>query len=110
MKDENRNFNRDRMAVELFFSVLRLNRAKGLKEKEAKEMAYDAVELRYNISQKRLQNIISDNHDIFRSDRNMFLGENRRLIEILKEANSDMQGIIDRNNELLRILEEVEDV
>jgi hypothetical protein len=37
----------------------------------------------------------------------MFLDENKRLITALREANSDMQEFIDRNNELLKVLEEV---
>lgn len=105
-----RNIDRDKMAVELYFSVLRLKKAAGLPHKEAKGFAYDAVELRYNISPKRLQNIISNNHDTLTCDRNMFLQENSRLIETLREANDDMQIIIDRNNKLLKILEEVANV
>jgi hypothetical protein len=102
-----KNIDRDKMAVELYFSVLRLKKAEGLSLKEAKDLAYDAVELRYNISKKSLQNIVSNNHDTLTCNRNMFLSENRRLIETLKEANSDMQEFIDRNNELLKVLEEV---
>lgn len=103
----NKNIDRDKMAVELYFSVLRRKKAEGMSHKEAKELAYDAVELRYNISSKRLQNIIYDNHDALTCDRNMFLSENARLIETLREANAEMQEFIDRNNELLKILEEV---
>jgi hypothetical protein len=107
MKGCSKNIDRDKMAVELYFSVLRLNKAKGLSNKEAKCLAYDAVEMRYNISQKRLQNIISDNHEIFKSDRNLFLENNRKLMEVLREANSEMQSFIDRNNELIKVLEGV---
>lgn len=110
MKGSGKNAERDKMAVELYFSVFRLKKAKGMSHREAKDMAYDAVEMRYNISPKRLQNIISDNKDIFTCNRNMFLGDNERLMETLKEANSSMQEFIDRNNELLRVLEEVRDV
>jgi hypothetical protein len=106
MGEFNKNVDRDKMAVELYFSVLRSKKADGMTHREAKERAYDAVELRYNISAKRLQNIISDNHDVLDCDRNLFLGENRRLMEILKEANDYMQGFIDRNNRLLEVLEE----
>lgn len=105
-----KNVDRDKMAVELYFSVLRIKKAEGFTYREAKDLAYDAVELRYNISPKRLQNIISINHETLICNRNMFLSENRRLIETLKEANADMQDIIDRNNELLKILEEVSNV
>lgn len=105
-----KNVDRDKMAVELYFSVLRLKKSQGMSHKEAKELAYDAVELRYNISAKRLQNIIYDNHDTLTCNRNMFLHENRRLIEFLKEANDDMLGIVERNNELIRVLEEVSNV
>lgn len=102
-----KNIDRDKMAVELYFSVLRIRKAGGMSHKEAKEEAYDAVELRYNISPKRLQNIIYDNHDTLTCNRNMFLNENEKLIETLREANAEMQGFIDRNNELLKVLEDV---
>lgn len=102
-----KNIDRDKMAVELYFSVLRFKKAAGLPHKEAKELAYDAVELRYNISPKRLQNIIYDNHETLTCNKNLFLDENIRLIETLKEANTSMQEFIDRNNELLKVLEEV---
>ena len=104
-----KNIDRDKMAVELYFSVLRAKRAEGLTHKEAKDLAFDAVELRYNISPKRLQNIIYDNHDTLTCNRNLFLDENRRLIDTLKEANenSTMQEFIDSNNKLIGILEEV---
>jgi hypothetical protein len=105
-----KNIDRDKMAVELYFSVLKLKKAKGMPHKEAKELAYDAVELRYNISSKRLQNIIYDNHDSLMCERSMFLEDNERLIETLRDANSYMQEIIDRNNELVKVLEEVRNV
>lgn len=105
-----KNVDRDKMAVELYFSVLRVNKNKGYPHKEAKELAYDAVELRYNISPKRLQNIISTNHDAFNCNRNVFCDDNRRLVETLREANSDMMEMIGRNNELIGILEGVKDV
>ena len=105
-----KNIDRDKMAVELYFSVLRVKKSEGFSHKEAKDLAYDAVELRYNISSKRLQNIIYDNHDSLTCNRNMFLNENIRLIETLKEANADMMSIIERNNELLKVLEEISNV
>lgn len=107
MKAYSKNVDRDKMAVELYFSVLRLKKARGVQHREAKEMAYDAVELRYNISSKRLQNIISENHDVLNCNTIMFLNDNRKLMETLREANSNMQQLIDRNNELLKVLEEV---
>lgn len=102
-----KNTDRDKMAVELYFSVLRIKKNQGLSHKEAKDLAYDAVELRYNISPKRLQNIIYDNHDSLVCNKNMFLNDNCRLIETLKEANKNMLAFIERNNELLKVLEEV---
>ena len=105
-----KNIDRDKMAVELYFSVLRAKKAAGIPHKEAKDFAYDAVELRYNISPKRLRNIIYENHETMTCNRNMFLNENVRLIETLREANSSMQEIINRNNQLLEILEEVNNV
>ena len=107
-----KNIDRDKMAVELYFSVLRAKKAEGLGHKEAKDLAHDAVELRFNISPKRLQNIIYDNHDTLTCNRVLFLDENKRLIDTLREANaySEMQEFIDSNNKLIGILEEVNNV
>lgn len=105
-----KNIDRDKMAVELYFSVLRIKKAEGFPHREAKDLAYDAVELRYNISPKRLQNIISDNHDTLNCNRNMFVDENARLIETLKEANVSMLGHIEENNRLIKLLEAVSNV
>lgn len=107
MVGSSKNIDRDKMAVELYFSVLRIKRNEGLPLKEAKDLAYDAVELRYNISAKRLQNIISENHDTLNCNKHLFLSDNRKLIEVLRESNANMQGLINRNNELLKILEGV---
>lgn len=105
-----KNVDRDKMAVELFFSVMKFKKAMGMNHREATDCAYDAVELRYNISPKRLKNIIYENHDTLKCDRNMFLEENERLIEALKEANISMQKHINENNTLIRMLEEVNNV
>lgn len=102
-----KNIDRDKMAVELYFCVLRMKKSSGMSHKEAKEYAYDAVELRYNISPKRLQNIIYDNHETLTCNRELFLNDNQKLIETLREANSNMQEFIDRNNKLLSVLEDV---
>jgi hypothetical protein len=119
-----KNIDRDKMAVELYFSVLRIKKAEGLSHKEARALAHDAVELRYNISSKRLHNIISENHESHTCDRTSFLCETRDLISTLKEANADtqqfldsnrelieelknMKKLVDSNNQLIKILEEV---
>lgn len=107
MKGYSKNIDRDKMAVELYFSVLRIKTNEGLSLREAKDLAYDAVELRYNIAPKSLQNIISKNHDVLVCNRIMFEEDNKRLMEILRESNHDMKQCIDRNNELLKVLEEV---
>ena len=124
MKVCSKNIDRDKMAVELYFSVLRIKRGEGFSNKDARDLAHDAVELRYNISPKRLHNIISENHESHNCDRNNFLYETRELIETLKEANANtqrfldehielietiknMRKMIDSNNELLKVLEEV---
>ena len=121
MRAIGKNEDRDKMAVELYFSVLRIKKSKGLSHKEAKDCAYDAVELRYNISPKRLQNIIYDNHNTLNCDKTLFVEENKRLLETLREANESMSELIehnqdtnasmrkaiDCNNELIKVLEEV---
>lgn len=105
-----KNADRDKVAVELYFSVLRVKKSQGFSHYEAKQMAYDAVELRYNISKKRLQNIISKNHDTFNCNRNVFFDNNKRLIDTLIEANEDLRAIIERNIDLINVLKEVENV
>lgn len=110
MKGVSKNIDRDKMAVELYFSVLRFKKAEGYTHKEAKDLAYDAVELRYNISPKRLKNIISDNHDTLYCDRNMFVDDNKRMIQVLRDANTSMQEHIDENNRLIKVLEEAGNV
>ena len=124
MKTKSKNEDRDKMAVELYFSVLRAKKAKGLPHKEAKGYAYDAVELRFNISPKTLKNIIYDNHSVLHCDKNLFVEENMRLLQTMKEANASMKEIsehnqeatscmkktIDCNNELIKVLEEIVDV
>ena len=105
-----KNIDRDKMAVELYFSVLKLKKSEGLPHREAKDLAYDAVELRYNISPKRLQNIISENHDTLTCNRNMFLDDNARLIEALRDANLSMREHIEENNRLIKMLEDVNNV
>ena len=110
MGEYSKNIDRDKMAVELYFSVLRLKKASGMSHKEAKDLAFDAVELRYNISPKRLRNIIYENHETLNCNRDMFIDDNVRLIEVLKESNFSMQKLIDHNNELLKVLEEVSNV
>lgn len=110
MNAVSKNIDRDKMAVELYFSVLKFKKAAGLPYKEAKDLAYDAVELRFNISPKRLRNIIYENHCSLTCNRNMFDEDNTRLIETLKEANHSMQEHIDENNRLIKTLEEVTNV
>jgi hypothetical protein len=110
MKVSSKNIDRDKMAVELYFSVLKIRKAEGCSHKEAKDLAYDAVELRYNISPKRLQNIISNNHDTLICNRAMFVEDNIRLIDALKESNRGMLVHIDENDRLIRLLEEVSNV
>lgn len=110
MKVGSKNIDRDKMAVELYFSVLKIRKAEGCSHKEAKDLAYDAVELRYNISPKRLQNIISNNHDTLVCNRTMFIDENIRLIEALKDSNRSMQEHIAENHRLIKLLEEVNHV
>jgi hypothetical protein len=110
MRGYSKNIDRDKMAVELYFSVLRIKKSEGLTHRDAKDLAYDAVELRYNISPKRLQNIISDNRDVLTCNKNMFINENERLAETLEEANRSMLEHIEENNRLINLLKEVNNV
>jgi hypothetical protein len=105
MGKQSRNIDRDKMAVELYFSVFKYQRAIGIPYKEAKDIAYDAVELRYNISQKRLQNIMYENHETLTCNKELFVEDNAKLLEILKDSNYVMQECIEENNKLIRILE-----
>lgn len=105
-----KNIDRDKMAVELYFSVLRIKMASGLSMKEAKAHAHDAVELRYNISPKRLHNIISENRETLKCDRRAFLEDVKELMVTLKEANSSTQQFLDSNKELIETIKSMREL
>ena len=73
---------------------------------EAKKEAFDAVTLRYGISKGRLQNIISVYRTLPNVNRAAFRCNASSLIAELRLANEGHQANIDRNTQLISLLEE----
>lgn len=92
----------------MYFAVVKLSLSKGKTEREAKKEALDAINLRFHISEKRARMLIAE---YIRNDSSQYIGtfyvQNDNLISILKEINELRQNEIDRNNELIKLLIEV---
>lgn len=98
---------RNRCAVELFHSTIRAEMRNGLTYPDARKAAYDAVELRYFLSRKTLQNIMSKDPSVFHSSPRTFCEDNQQLIAILDRSNDVMVQTIERNNKLIEILRSI---
>lgn len=94
----------------MYFSVIRIYLAQGMNEREAKKEAFDAITLRFHLSEKTARMLIADH---IRLDYNKYLGtfyvQNESLISLLEQINRDKQAEIDRNNQLIKLLKEVND-
>lgn len=104
---------RNRHAFRLFDVVLSVERKNGKPIEEARANAYDAVELRYGISTKTLQNYMTKERTSGHFEKAVFEQENRELIELLQTANQqlvsriqEMQDMLSRNERLLELLKE----
>lgn len=78
----------------------------GLKTEDARKEAYDAVQLRYNISQGRLLNIISQQRGMPSARKESFLANARNLIGDLSAVNAELLAAQRRNERLIALLEE----
>lgn len=106
---------RNRHAFRLFDIVLSVERNNGKSLDEARTSAYDAVELRYGISTKTLQNYMTKERTSGHFERAVFEQENIELIDLLQTANQqivskiqELQDMLSRNNRLLELLKEAD--
>jgi hypothetical protein len=92
----------------MYFAVIRINIQKGKTEKEAKKEAFDAITLRFHLSEKTARMLIAD---YIRTDYDKFKGtfyvQNLRLITTLEEINQEKLEEVERNNRLINLLKEV---
>ena len=92
----------------MYFSVIRLNIKNGLSEREARKEAFDAITLRFHLSEKRARMLIAENK---RQDCDKYKGtfyiQNQRLISILEQTNAQKKEEIEKNEQLINLLKEV---
>ena len=65
---------------------------KGLPKREARAIAYDAVELRFNVTKSRARNImyaVRNSGDTSRRMRSSFYLDNQELIKLLQAVNEE---------------------
>ena len=94
----------------MYFSVIHICQQKGLSERQAKREAFDAITLRFHLSEKTARMLIAEH---IRTDYNKFEGmfyvQNQSLISTLEEINKAKAEEIERNNRLITLLKEVND-
>ena len=90
-----------------FFYLIFGNRVhEGLNQDDARKEAYDAVTLRYGISQGRLLNIISARKCSQNANRVAFRESARTLISELNVVNKGLCAHKERNDKLIALLKE----
>lgn len=93
------------MAFRFFDLVLRRRLKEGRAMADAKADAYDAVELRFGICKKTLQNLMTMHRCSGEVADAEFRFNNETLIVYIKEVNEGLRGMIADNERLLDILE-----
>lgn len=102
-KDENR----DAEAAELYYTILKARRRSGLAHDEAKNCAFDAVEMRYGLKKRTMLNILYRNSARFKIDRGIFRADNDALRKALEECNEQLLALVTRNETIINLLEEM---
>ena len=99
---------RDRnIEIVMFFYLIFGNRVHaGMPSDEARKEAYDAVELRYNLSKRSLLNIISQTRQVDNSRAVAFRAHAEVLKDFLLNMNEEILSKCDKNNKLIALLEE----
>lgn len=94
----------------MYFSVIHICQQKGATERQAKKEAFDAITLRFHLSEKTARMLIAEHiRDDYDKHKGMFYVQNDRLISLLEGINKEKQAEIDRNNQLIKLLKEVND-
>lgn len=106
-RDTHETSQRHREAVEMFYAILRNGTRRGLSAAEARHEAYDAVELRYFITRKTLQNIMSHSADIIKGKNVSFHEDNGVLVRYLQQSNEQMLRTVERNTLLIDTLKSI---
>lgn len=92
----------------MYFSVIRICISQGMNERDAKKEAFDAITLRFHLSEKRARMLIAD---YIRKDCDKYKGtfyvQNERLISLLEDINESKKAEIQRNEKLIKLLKEV---
>ncbi len=97
------------MAFRFFDIVLGRRLKEGMKLSDAKAEASDAVELRYGICKKTLQNLMKDHHTAASVSDTQFAFDNAVLADHLREVNEELRRMLSDNERLLGILEEIDE-
>ena len=104
-KDENR----DAEAAEMYYTILKSRRRSGASHDDAKNCAFDAVEMRYGLKRRTMLNILYRNSARFKLDKGAFRADNDSLRKALEECNEQLLCIVTRNEALIKLLEEMND-
>lgn len=92
----------------MYFSVMRICLSQGKSEREAKKEAFDAITLRFHLSEKTARMLVAENIRVdYDKYKGSFYVQNERLMELLEQINQDLQKEIDRNHKLIKLLKEV---
>ena len=106
MPSYNKRQGRDSEIVMFFYAIFGNRIRAGLSPENARQDAYDAVELRYGIRKGRLLNIISEQKTSRSVKECTFVHNAKVLISDLHTANKEMGLTIERNRNLITLLEE----
>lgn len=94
--------------VSMYFSVVKSSLSKGKSMREAKNDAYDAITLRFYVSEKTARMLISERiREDYAKYNGTFYTQNEAMIEMLEDSNRQMKKEIERNNTLIKLLKEV---
>jgi len=104
---ENRKGDERNSEIVLFFYTIFGNRVhEGVSPEEARQIAYDAVSLRYGIGKGRLLNIISEKRCSPSVNIASFRANASALIADLYAMNDGLSSFISRNVTLIELLQE----
>ena len=94
----------------MYFSMIHICKQRGMNERQARKEAFDAITLRFHLSEKRARILIAEHiRDDYDKYKGMFYVQNQRLCTVLSEVNEEMRSEIERNEKLIKLLEEVND-
>lgn len=94
----------------MYFAVIKICKADGKNMREAKKEALDAITLRFHLSEKTARMLIAE---YIRKDCDKYKGtfyvQNQRMISLLEQINQERREEIERNEQLIKLLKEVND-